>query len=101
VFKESDLTLARLTRSPAGYQMVIGLGRSLVFPVEEVTGAGARWPHAFVRLDVPPRALVRTLQANHLHAVAGDYREELLTLCRLLDVKPVMLGAGPDAEGWR
>lgn len=91
VFQEGPLTLARLTRSPAGYQMIITTGDAVQYPAAEVVGSGSNWPHAFVRLGEPPDALVRTLQANHLHAVAGDYREELLTLCRFLDVRAVSL----------
>jgi len=60
-----------------------------------VQGAGPRWPHAFVRLAVPPAELVRTLQANHLHGVAGDWRAELIQLCRLLRVQPILLGQPP------
>ena len=58
-----------------------------------MVGSGPNWPHAFVRLNMPPDALVQTLQANHLHAAAGDWRTELVTLCRLLDVRPVVVGA--------
>ena len=76
--------------------MVIGIGESVNLAVDQVQGAVPRWPHAFVRLAVPPIQLVRTLQANHLHAVAGDYRAELLHLCRMLNVTPVLLDAQLD-----
>ena len=91
VFRPGPITLARLTRSPEGYQMFIALGETLNPGNGEVAGASPNWPHAFVRLTAGPDELVQTLQANHLHAVAGDYRSELLTLCRLLDVRPVVL----------
>jgi len=94
-FAPGELTLARLTRSPAGYQMVIGHAETVDLPTEQVLGAGPRWPHAFVRLAVPPAELVRTLQANHLHGVAGDWRAELIQLCRLLRVQPILLGQPP------
>lgn len=93
VFAPGELTLARLTRSPGGYQMFIARGETVALDPHEVVGSGPNWPHAFVRLNVPPDALVQTLQANHLHAVAGDWRTELVTLCRLLDVRPVVVGA--------
>jgi L-fucose isomerase len=94
VFKGGDLTLARLTRSPEGYQLVIARAESVEFPLPDVKGTTDRWPHAFVRLDVPPKKLIHTLQANHLHGVAGDYQEELLTFARLLGIKTVVLGQG-------
>jgi len=92
VFKEGELTLARLTRSPAGYQMAIAHGCAHEYSVGDVVGTNPQWPHAFVRLNVPPDELVQTLQANHIHAVAGDYRTELVTLCRILNIEPVIVG---------
>ncbi len=92
VFAPGEVTLARLTRSPAGYQMLIARGETVALDPRDVVGSGPNWPHAFIRLDLPPAALVQTLQANHLHAVAGDFRAELVTLCRLLDVRPVAIG---------
>ena len=91
VFRSGELTLARLTRSPSGYQMFITRGEAVDLDPDDVVGAGPGWPHAFVRLPIEPDDLVRTLQANHLHAVAGDYRGELLALCRLLEVEPVVV----------
>ncbi len=97
VFQEGDLTLARLTRSPAGYRMVILRGRAEALDPAAVVGVGPSWPHAFVHLDLPPARLVTLLQANHLHGVAGDWQAELVTLCRLLGVRPVHVGNGFDA----
>ena len=75
--------------------MFIALGEAIEHEIDDVAGAGPNWPHAFVRLAADPSVLVQTLQANHLHGVAGDYRSELLTLCRLLDVRPVVLDQSP------
>ena len=71
--------------------MVIGRALAREFPLNEVTGAGPQWPHAFLQMNVLPEELVLKLQSNHIHAVAGDYREELIRLCRILNVEPVML----------
>lgn len=92
VFGKGKLTLARLTRSPAGYQMVIARGEAQKYPLRDVTGANPQWPHAFVRLGVPPEEVVQVLQANHVHVVAGDYQTELIKLCRMLNIEPVVLG---------
>lgn len=92
VFAEGELTLARLTRSAAGYRMTILRGEAQYHPLQEVTGASPRWPHAFVRLNVVPEKMVQVLQANHVHAVAGDYQAELIKLCRMLNVDPIVLG---------
>lgn len=99
VFKESDLTLARLTRSSEGYQLVISFGRSIHYPITDITGASPRWPHAFVALDIDPQTLVRTLQANHLHAVAGNYVRELTMFAELLNIKAVVLDGAVAHDG--
>jgi L-fucose isomerase len=91
VFAGGELTLARLTRSPDGYRMIIMKGDAQNHPVQEVIGANPKWPHAFVRLNQAPSQLVQTVQANHVHAVAGDYREELVKLCHMLNVEAVLL----------
>jgi L-fucose isomerase len=92
VFAPGPLTLARLTRSPDGYRITITKGEAQDFALGEVTGANPGWPHAFVSLDVTPAEVVETLQANHIHAVAGDYRAELAQLGRILDIETVILG---------
>ena len=92
VFAPGELTLARLTRSPAGYRMVIARAEAMDYRLDEVVGAKPQWPHAFVRLNLPPEELIQTLQANHVHLVGGDYREELVKLCRILKVEPVRVG---------
>jgi L-fucose isomerase len=91
VFAPGKLTLARLTRSPDGYRMIIMKGEARNYPLGEVVGANPNWPHAFVRLDQSPAQLVQKLQANHVHAVAGDYQKELMSLCRILKIQPVVL----------
>ncbi len=71
--------------------MVIGRAQAKEYPLSEVTGASPQWPHAFLHINVLPEALIMKVQSNHIHAVAGDYREELIRLCRILNVEAVML----------
>ena len=79
-----------MTRSPDGYQMIIMKGETENYPVREVVGANPKWPHAFVRLNQSPDELVQNLQANHVHAVAGDFRKELINLCQILNIRSVV-----------
>ncbi len=99
VFQEGELTLARLTRSREGYRMVIMGGEAVALDPAGVVGSAPNWPHAFVRLALPPSNLVTLLQANHLHAVAGDWQAELVLLCRLLGVDPIVVGADGRLAG--
>jgi L-fucose/D-arabinose isomerase len=91
VFAKGELTLARLTRSPEGYRMIIMKGETEKYPLNDVIGANPKWPHAFVRLNNTPAELVNNLQSNHIHAVAGDYQKELIILCRILNIQSVVL----------
>jgi len=92
VFGAGDVTLARLSRSPAGYRMLIGHGETVDLCIGQVEGSSPRWPHAFVRAAFTPDELVQAMEANHLHVVAGDYRLELQKLCRMLGVESIVLG---------
>jgi L-fucose isomerase len=91
VFAAGELTLARLSRSPQGYRMTIARGESRKFPLREVTGSQPQWPHAFVHLDLQPDELIQKLQANHMHIVAGDYTQELIKFCRIMNIETVFL----------
>jgi L-fucose isomerase len=48
-------------------------------------------PTAFVRLSVDFDELVEQFGSNHISGVAGTYVEELVHLCRLLEVEPLVL----------
>jgi L-fucose isomerase len=91
VFAAGDLTFARLSRSASGYRMVIGYGQTEEHAITDVRGASPHWPHAFVRMELSPKELVEKMEANHLHAVAGDWRNELQRLCKILDIEAVVL----------
>jgi L-fucose isomerase len=54
------------------------------------------WPHAFTRMDAPAEVFLSRFGANHIHAVPGDFVEELAACCRFLDIELDMLD---DANG--
>jgi L-fucose isomerase len=87
VFSQGPLTLARLTRSSHGYRMIISKGESVVLPIDQVQGTGANWPHAFVRTHVSIDTLVQKMEANHFHAVAGEWSNELTKFCQMLSIE--------------
>ena len=47
-------------------------------------------PTAFARLAVDINAFLDTFASNHILAVDGTYIEELIHLCRLFDIEPVV-----------
>jgi L-fucose isomerase len=51
------------------------------------------WPHAFARFEADPETVLDSYASNHIHAVYGDYVDELAAVCGALDVAPVVLDA--------
>ncbi|MEM2187651.1 MAG: hypothetical protein QXU62_07875 [Thermofilaceae archaeon] len=84
VAPELTLTLARLYRVAGRYHMVAAVARSVRVGRRELKRSIEPWPHIVVRARPEgARRLVETVGANHLHAVAGDYLEELRVFCEL------------------
>lgn len=89
------LTFARLYRRTGRYHMSIVAGETVELPPEKVAAfAAARGSHplptAFARLDADIDAFLNNFASNHILAVDGSYTAELVHLCRLLDVEPVV-----------
>jgi L-fucose isomerase len=94
-------TFARLTRADGRYWMAILAGEIVRFDDERderyMRETTWEWPHAFARFDATPETFLSTFAANHIHAVYGDRVDDLVAVCRQLDVRPVVL----DADGAR
>ena len=48
-------------------------------------------PTMFVRADLDFDALIAEFGSNHISGVAGLYIDELVHVCRLLDIQPIVL----------
>lgn len=89
------LTFARLYRVEGQYCMAIVRGATVSIPPEKYEAfVAARGPHqlptAFARLEVDIDAFIASFASNHILAVDGVYVQELVHLCQLLSVKPVV-----------
>jgi L-fucose isomerase len=82
-----DITLARLSRIRGRYVMQIALGEFVRRPVEEMENAVYGWPQGFVRLKSDPEDLLRRLPSNHMHAVYGDWANELIEVSNYLSIQ--------------
>ena len=51
------------------------------------------WPHAFARFSADAETVLTKYGSNHIHAVPGDYVEELRVYSSLMDVDYEDLGA--------
>ncbi len=92
-----DVTLARLSRASGQYRMHIVRGEFVRFdgPTEAriVQEVQPNWPHAFCRLGTSADTFLQSFPTNHIHGVYGDHTAELLSLCAVLGIAPVVLGA--------
>ncbi len=91
-----EMTFARLSRKAGRYRMQLTCGTFERFD-EETTerlmhATTYVWPHAFARLRAPADEMLRRYGSNHIHAIPGDWVNELREVCGLLDVGVDELG---------
>ena len=70
--------------------MLIATGEALKMPLEKINDTNTQQPHVFARLDCSPENFIKDLRSNHIHVVEGDYKQELITTCKILDIEPVV-----------
>lgn len=84
------VTLARLGRKNGCYWMAILTGEFVRFDdktnQEIMTRTQIEWPHAFCHLDTSIDSFINKFPCNHVHAVYGDYVEELKMVCEILGI---------------
>lgn len=87
---EGYFTFARLTRLDGRYRMHVLRGSFERYDEEtneDLMGQSTyEWPHAFARMDASADEFLSRYGSNHIHAIPGDYVEELRIVCKLLDV---------------
>lgn len=88
VAPEKTFTLARLYRIKGEYHMVVLKAESIRVERSKLKKSIWPWPHIVVKINREKfNNLIETIRANHLHAVEGDYTEELSKICELLNIK--------------
>jgi len=88
------VTLARLTRHDRRYRMTMFTGELVDFGErnEEIAcRTQDNWPHAFARFGCDPETFINNFHCNHIHAIYGDWIRELVTICEVLGIDPVVL----------
>lgn len=92
---EGPMQLARLYRVNGKYKMAI-IPCQAETPSEEILTefVEARGPHQlpalFAKVDFDLDAFVDEYGSNHISGVAGEYVQELVELCKMLDIEPVV-----------
>ena len=90
------ITLARLYRVAGKYRMAIIPGDVVNLDATDLADfVAARGKHqlptAFVQVDADLNRFVDEFGSNHISGVAGSWTSELVTLCDMLDVEPVVM----------
>jgi L-fucose isomerase len=90
------ITLARLYRVAGKYRMAIIPGEVIKLDEDDLAAfIEARGKHqlptAFVKVDANLDHFVDEFGSNHISGVAGSWTSELVTLCNMLDVEPVVM----------
>jgi len=89
------MQLARLYREDGRYKMAI-MPTEAIEPTQAMVDefTQARGPHQlptmFVKIGFDIDRFVDEYGSNHISGVAGCYRDELLEVCRILDIEPVI-----------
>jgi len=91
------VTMARLARRKGEYWLAIVPGEFIDLPPEEAErkarATQIEWPHAFTRFEVSPDEFLAEYDSNHIHAVYGDWVDELIWTAKMLQI-PYRLFAG-------
>lgn len=88
VAPEKTFTIARFYRVAGRYHMILTVAKSVYVGREQLYRSIEPWPHIVVRVDPESlQRLVKTIGANHLHAVEGDYSEEVKAFCEIKGVE--------------
>jgi L-fucose isomerase-like protein len=89
--KKGRMTLACLSETNDGYMMHIVTGEGKERPEWVEMGVPLpSWPSLTFYPDVPVRQVLDHVQSQHFAAVYGTYVNELVDLCKLLNIKVVL-----------
>jgi len=89
--KKGRMTLTCLSETKGGYRMHIVTGEGKERPKWVEMGVPLpAWPSVTFYTDVPVRQVLDHVQSQHFAAVYGTYVNELIDLCKLLDIEVVL-----------
>lgn len=89
--KPGKATIARLNRYEGKYRMTIIPAEFVEMPKEKEAETTKEWPHVFAKLPFDHQIFLDKFDANHCHAVYGDYVDELKMICKMLNIEVEML----------
>ena len=87
VAKATVATVARFFREAGEYRLTVARAEFVEVPREELRKSIWPWAHAVIKLPVEPLTFLQSVSANHIHAVAGDFVEEMIEFCEMLGIE--------------
>lgn len=84
---EGEITIARLSRKNGKYWMGIIPGKFIKVSEEKMKETSPEWPQGFTKLSVNATQLISGLGGNHVHAVYGNWVEELKEYCNMMGME--------------
>jgi L-fucose isomerase len=86
ISKAGQMTFARLVRNQTKYKLQAFMGNAKELPKEKLKETCPSWPHTFTEVSSDPYDLIDSYENNHVHAVEGNYMEELKIFCKLKNI---------------
>jgi L-fucose isomerase len=83
---EGPLTFARIVHDERGPSLVAFRGEAVPAHEEWMEKSCPAWPHIYARLEAEPKGILDGLHANHVHAVAGEWMDELEAFARMVGI---------------
>lgn len=88
--KPGKVTFGTLGRINGEYVMHIAEGDAFSQPLEVFKEDKEIWPHAYIQLDCDPKDFYTNIRSNHSVVGYGELKNELIEICRLLDIRPII-----------
>ncbi|MBI4377611.1 MAG: hypothetical protein HY578_00790 [Nitrospinae bacterium] len=90
--REGDVTLARLSRVKGEYVMVIAAGKLYPCKKSDIEACGfINLPHFNIMLEGNAEIFLQNLRSQYMHFVCDNIKDELITVCRLLGIRPILV----------
>lgn len=89
--KAGTATIARLNRNINNYRLTIIPAEFIELPLAKMKETTGEWPHVFAKIPIDFKVFLRSSDANHCHAVFGNYVEELKMVCDMLNIDTEIL----------
>lgn len=91
VSKSGRATCARIGRKKGRYFMLITRVDVVKQPRERLRESTWERPHTYFKLTCDKNLFFENLRSNHIHLVYGDCADELVEVCRILEIEPIVL----------